>query len=185
MVEGANEEKKLISRIVGGETQLFAKIVDAHKSRVAVCFKMLKDDLLAEEVGHETFVRLYKSLHKFKHESSLATYLTRIAMNLCLNKLEQIKRNQSRYVELDDAPKNVYDTAKNIQTALGIKQTVERCLDVLKPEAKAVVVMRMIEGYSVKETADILGMAEGTVMSKLSRAMEKMKEVLIKLNYNG
>ena len=59
-------------------------------------------------------------------------------------------------------------------------ELVQIALQHLTPESRSVVVLRMIEGYSVKETSSMLGIAEGTVMSKLNRAMKKMKETLNK-----
>ena len=179
-------DKRLINRILSGETALFRKIVDEHKDRVAgVCFNMLKDQNLAEEVGHETFIRLYKSLDKFKFGSTLSTYITRIAINLSLNKLDSIKRRSNRFITQEQKHEGFATGRETVQTKLENKQLVEIGLQALKPEARSVVVLRMIEGYSTKETSEILGIAEGTVMSKLNRALKKMKETLIKFGFNN
>ena len=87
-------------------------LVDRYKDRVAgVCFNMLKDVNTAEEVGQETFVRLYKSLSQYNFKSSLSTYITRIAINLSLNKLDSIKRRQKRFVEQDKEHNNHFSAA--------------------------------------------------------------------------
>ncbi len=179
-------DKRLITRILSGEPDLYRQIVDEHKDRVAgVCFNMLKDANLAEEVGQETFIRLYKSLNKFQFGSTLATYITRIAINLSLNKLDAAKRRNNRFVQQDEKHYNVESGYVDALTELENKQLVQIGLQNLKPEARSVVVLRMIEGYSTKETSQLLGIAEGTVMSKLNRAMKKMKETLIKLGLNN
>lgn len=172
-------ERERISRILAGETDLFRQIVDEYQDRVAaVCFNMMKDHNLAEEVGQETFIRLFRSLDKFQFGSSLGTYITRIAINLSLNKLDSIQRRRNRFEPQTDGHNQLHSNESNIQTRMENKELVQLALQGLTPEARSVVVLRMIEGYPVKETAEILGIAEGTVMSKLNRAMKKMKEVL-------
>jgi RNA polymerase sigma-70 factor (ECF subfamily) len=179
--ENANHDKQLITRIISGETDLFGQLVDRYQDRVAgVCFNMMKEHNLANEVGQETFVRLYKSLEKFNFQSSLGTYITRIAINLCLNKLDSIQRRTNRFVGQNDKHHNIAGHGNSFQKDLESKEIVALGLDSLNPEARSVVVLRMIEGYSTKETSELLGIAEGTVMSKLSRALKKMKETLLK-----
>jgi len=174
-------DKQLIERILGGEQELFAQIVDRYKDRVAaVCFKMVKDKNTAEEVGQETFIRLYKSLEQYNFNSSLGTYITRIAINLSLNKLDSIKRRRNRFTSQDEGHESFASQDTSVSHKMETKELVQLALQHLNPEARSVVVLRMIEGYSVKETSDMLGIAEGTVMSKLSRAMKKMKETLSK-----
>ncbi len=141
---------------------------------------MLKDRNTAEEVGQETFIRLYKSLSQYNFKSSLGTYVTRIAINLSLNKLDSIKRRRNRFVQQEEHHKAFESTEASFSAEMENKELVEIGLQSLSPEARSVVVLRMIEGYSVKETSDMFGIAEGTVMSKLNRAMKKMKETLIK-----
>lgn len=166
---------------MAGETELFRHIVDEHKDRVAgVCFNMLKDANLAEEVGQETFIRLFKSLDKFQFGSSLATYVTRIAINLSLNKLDSNKRRNNRFVGQEEHHQNIGSNARDTHRTLENQELVQIGLQSLKPEARSVVVLRMIEGYSTKETSKLLGIAEGTVMSKLNRALKKMRVTLEK-----
>ncbi|MFT5724018.1 MAG: RNA polymerase sigma-70 factor (ECF subfamily) [Bacteroidia bacterium] len=186
MNDQKHNDKQLIDRILKGEQDLFAQIIDTYKDRVAgVCFNMLKDKNLAEEVGHETFIRLYKSLSQYNFKSALGTYITRIAINLSLNKLDSIKRRQKRFSSQNEEHKNypAHETPSSQQ--LETKEIVNIALQSLSDDARSVVVLRMIDGYSVKETSDMLGIAEGTVMSKLNRAMKKMKETLNKNSLNN
>jgi len=179
--ENTAQDQQLITRIISGETDLFGLLIDRYKDRIAgVCFNMMKEHNLANEVGQETFVRLYKSLDKFNFQSSLGTYVTRIAINLCLNKLDSIQRRTNRFVEQRDQHNTIPEKGNSFQQDMESKEIVALGLDSLNPEARSVVVLRMIEGYSTKETSELLGIAEGTVMSKLSRALKKMKETLLK-----
>jgi RNA polymerase sigma-70 factor, ECF subfamily len=181
LTEHTHTDKQLIERILSGEKELYAIIVDRYKDRIAaVCFNMVKDKNTAEEVGQETFIRLYKSLSQYNFKSTLSTYMTRIAINLSLNKLDSIKRRRNRFSAQNEDHHVFASLDTPISKQIENKELVELALQSLPPDARSVVVLRMIEGYSVKETSNMLGMAEGTVMSKLNRAMKKMKETLTK-----
>ena len=78
-------DSDIIQLVVNGNTNAFRHLVERYEGRVAsLCMNMLKDPNLAEEVGQETFVRLFNSLQSFKGKSALGTYITRIAIKLCL-----------------------------------------------------------------------------------------------------
>ncbi|MFT5512022.1 MAG: RNA polymerase sigma-70 factor (ECF subfamily) [Bacteroidia bacterium] len=179
MIEQKHTDKQLIELVLNGDQEMFAHIVNRYKDRVAaISFNMVKDKNLAEEVGQETFIRLFKSLGQYNYKSAMSTYITRIAINLSLNKLDSIKRRQNRFTSQDDSHNVFASNDALISSKMETKELVQIALQHLNPEARSVVVLRMIEGYSVKETSSLLGIAEGTVMSKLNRAMKKMKETL-------
>ncbi|MCB0734317.1 MAG: RNA polymerase sigma factor [Flavobacteriales bacterium] len=154
-----------------------------HQQTVAtICIHMLKDRNLADEVGQEVFVRLYNGLKTFRHDASLKTFVSRIAMNLSLNKIKQQKTWWNRFTDLDSGP----DPATSVtQDNFERKELIRKALSSIDERARSLIVLRMIEGYSVKETAEILEIKEGTVMSGTKRAMEKMKNELTKLGYEG
>lgn len=178
-----SEEQAIINKVIGGDTDSYRLIVDALKDRIAaVCMSMLKNETWAEEVGQDTFVRLYNALPKFKGDSNLSTYATRIAINLCKNKLDSIKRRRNRFIEQSETHHQIPSNNESTQKRLENQDLIQIALDVLKAEERSVVVLRLMEGYSIKETAEIVGIKEGTVMSKLSRALKKMQAVLDNLN---
>jgi RNA polymerase sigma-70 factor, ECF subfamily len=177
-------ESNIILAVVSGDTRAFEWIVNKHKDSVAaICFNMLKDKHLADEVGQDTFVNLFKSLKHFRSESSLKTYVSRIAMNLCLNKIKQQKKWWERFAQSEETLLNRPHMEKRIDVELENKELVSMALLALNEKARSLVVLRMMEGYSVKETAEILQTKEGTVMSGLKRAMKKLKTVLIDIGY--
>lgn len=178
-----SEEQAIINKVIGGDTDSYRLIVDALKDRIAaVCMSMLKNETWAEEVGQDTFVRLYNALPKFKGDSNLSTYATRIAINLCKNKLDSIKRRHNRFIEQSETHHQIPSENESTQKRLENQDLIQIALDVLKAEERSVVVLRLMEGYSIKETAEIVGIKKGTVMSKLSRALKKMQAVLDNLN---
>jgi RNA polymerase sigma-70 factor (ECF subfamily) len=132
----------------------------------------------AEDIGQETFFRFYKSLDKFRGESSVGTYLTRIAINLSLNELKLRKRRRKLFFsKSNDKIENIPD--KNDERGQKeINELVHLGLQKLEPKFHKVIVLRLINGYSVQETAQILNLPLGTVLSRLARGQMKLKEAL-------
>jgi RNA polymerase sigma-70 factor (ECF subfamily) len=172
-------DQKLITAARRGDHEAFKELVRRYETRVAATvIGMLGKCPEAEDVGQETFIRFYKSLEKFRGESSLGTYLTRIAMNLSLNELRRRKR---RAIIFFHKPlEEVYDVpdAKASHQAADDKELVHQAIQKLEQKFRSVIVLRLIDGYSTEETARILNVPVGTVLSRLARAQKKLKELL-------
>jgi len=175
----------LLDRARRGDEQAFAAIVERYEGRVAAtAIGMLGPGADAEEVGLEAFVRLYRSLDRFRGEASLSTYLTRITVNLALTEIERRKRWFDRFRSIEEAPADAVGVAgkpDDVLDRLGREREldrVHRALDRLPADQRAVVVLRWLDGLSTRETARILGAAEGTVMSRLKRAMDRLRREL-------
>jgi RNA polymerase sigma-70 factor (ECF subfamily) len=138
----------------------------------------------AEDVGQETFIRFYQSLKKFRGDSSIGTYITRIAINLSLNELKRRKRQRTYFSSKSaDQIENVPETRPENEQG-EIKDLVQKGLQKLEPKFRAVIVLRLIDGYSTQETAEILNLPKGTVLSRLARAQIKLRKILAPL-YEG
>jgi RNA polymerase sigma-70 factor (ECF subfamily) len=145
---------------------------------------MLGHTTEAEDVGQETFVRFYQSLYRFRGESSIGTYLTRIAINLSLNEIRKRKRSRNLlFSKNENAIENVPDPhdSKDQKEA---KTLVQWGLQKLPPKFRSVIALRLIDGYSTEETAKILNLPVGTVLSRLARAQMKLKAILTPV-FNG
>ena len=175
----SSSDQVLIDRARAGDDRAFRDLVERHEPRVAATVVgMLGSGDEAEDVGQETFIRLYRSLDRFRGESSLGTYLTRIAINLSLTALKKRKRWISRFVSQDETERDLPEASWDPRGELERKEDVRRvreAVERLAPNHRAVVVLRMIDGYSTRETAEILGIPAGTVMSRLARAMERLE----------
>lgn len=171
------EQNEYIKRACEGDHAAFKKLVNRLEPVVASTVTgMLGQCPEAEDVGQETFIRLYRSLDKFRGESNLKTYVTRIAMNLSINELKRRKRKNilfSSHHEIQDVGVEDYSIAQNENEA-----AIQWALKKLNAKHRSVIVLRLIDGYSVKETADILNVPQGTVLSRLARAQEKLKDIL-------
>ena len=134
----------------------------------------------ADDVGQETFIRFHRSLEKFRGDSSLATYLTRIAINLSLTAVRRRKRWSDRFKGSTLAAARVSaveDPERELERSVR-SEWLWRGIGGLSAGHRAVVELRMIDGYSTRETSRILGVPEGTVMSRLARAMERLESHL-------
>jgi len=179
------EEQELIASVLNGNNNAFKDIVKKYESRIAATvIGMLGHCTEAEDIGQETFIRLYQSLHKFRGESSLATYLTRIAINLSLNEIRRRGRHRRTYLtNYEEKIEKLADTA-NHNEQKEMRELIQRGLQKLPAKFRSVIVLRLIDGYSTEETANILNLPVGTVLSRLSRAQMKLKKVLSPL-YKG
>jgi RNA polymerase sigma-70 factor (ECF subfamily) len=172
-------DERLIAAARQGDNQAFKELVRRHEARVAATIiGMLGKCPEAEDVGQETFIRFYKSLKKFRGESSVGTYLTRIAINLSLNELKRRKRRSFMFFR--KPLEEVYDVAdgKASNPDIEDKELIHQAIQKLDEKFRSVIVLRLMDGYSTEETAKILNVPVGTVLSRLSRAQKKLKELL-------
>jgi RNA polymerase sigma-70 factor (ECF subfamily) len=177
------DESELIEASVKGNQAAFGEIMKRYRRMVAKTVKgMIGDTVFAEDIGQEVFVKLYYSLSGFRGEAKLSTYIQRIAVNLTLNEIKRKKRFLSTFTHSgDDDAKEVDVPGYDSEEATDAKETVEKALGKLDPRFRIIVVMRMLQGYSTKETAEILDLPLGTVLSRLARAQEQLKQIIEEL----
>ena len=181
-MEEKQGEQELVRKAKNGDKNAFRELVKQNEHRVAATvIGMLGNCPEADDVGQETFIRFYQSLDRFRGESSVGTYLTRIAINLSLNELKRQKRRHMHFFpkgeEIMEKAADKNDPKKKKE----LKEIVHAGIDQLDPKHRAVVVLRLIEGYSTKETAQILRLPVGTVLSRLARAQKQLKAILTPL----
>ena len=166
----------LIEKSKAGEMAAFKTLVSRHEGKVAgVVHSMLGATPEAEDVGQEVFIRFFDALGKFRGDSSVGTYLVRIAINLSLNELKRRKKANARYASIEQA-----DQVKEREETMDLKEHLNYAFHRLEPEFQSVATLRLIEGYSTEETADILGIPIGTALSRLARAQQKLRSSLSK-----
>lgn len=179
------DDLALIAQVQQGQQAAFGILVGRYEQTIrGTVLGMLGQTVEAEDVAQEVFIRFYKSIDNFRAESSLSTYLTRIAINLCLNELKKRQRDQQRIVPMQGEREQIIqiadqdaDLARN-----DTRQLIEQALQLLSEEFRSVLVLRLVEGYSVRETADILELPQGTVASRLARAQLKMRNLINQLS---
>ncbi|MEO7963226.1 MAG: RNA polymerase sigma factor [Gemmatimonadaceae bacterium] len=174
-------DASLLTRARAGEGAAFRLLVERHQGAVAaVVVGMLGDGDDADDVGQETFIRFHAALSHFRGDAALSTYLRRIAMNLSLNLLKRRRRSWLRFVSRDASPHPLNEPAvpphdmERAERIEGVTDAVSQ----LNEKHRAVVVLRLLDGRSTNETAEILELPPGTVMSRLSRGMSELKRLL-------
>ena len=177
------DEAGLVKASLDGDKKAFGEIVSRYQKMVARTVKgMLGDSVFAEDIGQEVFIKLYHSLPEFRGEAKLSTYIQKIAVNLTLNEIKRRKRffsmfSQKGNNEMYEYEIADYDTEERREAA----EIVDKALKAMDPKFRIIVTMRMLQGYSTKETAEILDLPLGTVLSRLSRAQVQLKNILIKI----
>lgn len=178
-MNGSSDEK-LAAEAAGGDLQAFEELVNRHRMsvyRLARSITGNHDD--ADDAAQETFIRLYRSLSSYDSGRPFAPYLRRIAYNTGLNVL-RAARAKGRGVIVWEMP-DIPDAAQNPHEAMETKDMgrhFQQALGELSAELRATFLLRASEGMSYIEIARTTGVRIGTVMSRLSRARERiLKEV--------
>ncbi|MCU0361920.1 MAG: sigma-70 family RNA polymerase sigma factor [Bacteroidales bacterium] len=181
--DNSADDSSLIRASLAGDTRAFGEIVRRYQKMVARTVRgMLGDSVFAEDVGQEVFIKLYHSLNEFRGEAKLSTYIQRIAVNLTLNEIKRRKRFFSTFSQKGNNEMYEYEIAdEGTQEKREAAELVNKALQAMDPRFRVIVTMRLLQGYSTKETAEILGLPVGTVLSRLSRAQEQLKGILEKL----
>ena len=179
-VERELSDMQLIEKVKDGHAASFEVLMRRHKGKVASVIKgMLGNTPEAEDVGQDVFIRFYKTIDKFKGDSDLSTYLVRIAINLSINAIN--KRKKRFFLSVDDVhTTEVSDKASQSECPENrdLKEILDKAIRALDPKYRKVVVLRLVNGYSTKETAEILDVPVGTVLSRLARGQKKLQDLL-------
>jgi RNA polymerase sigma-70 factor (ECF subfamily) len=156
---------------------------DQHsKSVLSFILFMVKDYQLAEDLTHDTFIKAYLYYDSFKHHSSVKTWLFSIAHNLTVDYLRKRKPTMiikdMFLLKKDDKPL--------LEELFQIKEDsyeLYKALENLKDTYRKVIVLRKIKGFSIEDTAKILGWSESKVKSTFFRAIPALKKQLLKEGY--
>lgn len=184
------DERSLIRQCQKGDMQAFRQLVERYEGRIyGLACSMLGDSEMAKDAAQEAFIRVYGALERFEGRSSFYTYLYRIATNVCLTFAQREQRRPDRISiegmqEVNEMTLDRFwgtDKPQNDIDALGLREEIEKVLDHLSPDHRAVVVLKDIEDLSQEEIADVLDVSIGTVKSRLSRARARLRDLLMPL----
>jgi RNA polymerase sigma-70 factor (ECF subfamily) len=177
------DDNELVKSSLDGDKKAFGEIVERYQKMVARTVKsMLGDSVYSEDIGQEVFIKLFYSLSDFRGEAKLSTYIQKIAVNLTLNEIKRRKRFFSMFSQKGNSEMHEFDVADHDnEEKKDALEVVSKALNSMDPKFRIIVTMRMLQGYSTKETAEILNLPLGTVLSRLSRAQEQLKNILGKL----
>ena len=170
-------EIELVKLAKKGDKSALTTLILKHEEQVVKTVTgMLGKCQEVDDISQETFVRFYQSLHNFNNKSSVGTYIIRIAINLSLNEIKRKKRKHLLFSRNDKIILDIPD--KNFSKHLekdDLKEIVNKAVQLLELKYRTVIVLKLINGYSTKEVAEILGIKNSSVLTRLSRAQEKLR----------
>jgi RNA polymerase sigma-70 factor (ECF subfamily) len=178
--------KLLISQSIHGDTASFRKLVEFHQSfAYAAAFRLLCNDYEAEEIVQEAFIRVWKHLKDFKIEMRFTTWLYKIVMNLCYDKIKSNKTHHNRiHYDLESSVILNRPSLENIEANLinhDLAQIISFFTAELTPRQKLVFTLTELEGFSVDEITVITGMSPDKIKSNLYCARQNIKNKLIRI----
>lgn len=182
-------DKHLLRRLRERDERAFRELVEAHRDRVYnITFRMLGNRAEAEDVAQEVFISVFKTIDSFREEAKFSTWLYRIAVNHCKNRIKYLaRRHDKQRDELDEhAPATNQAVAPTQHTRepdralLGAQMEVllQNAIASLDEEHRAVVILRDVEELSIEEICEITGLPDGTVKSRLHRARAALRKKL-------
>jgi RNA polymerase sigma-70 factor (ECF subfamily) len=176
---------ELVSRARSGDMAAFAELVRRYQVPVTqFCYRMIGSIQDAEEIAQESFVRVYRHLHRIRPQAKFSTFLFGIARNLALNVLRDATRRGRGLTESLETAPQVADEADRPDRAarlLEIEAMIARAMECLSPEHREILVLREINGMDYAAIARVVRCRKGTVKSRLARAREQLRVQLIRL----
>jgi len=177
--EENNEEHMLITRAKQGNVEAFEALVRKYQQSIYyLCRGMTGSHQSADDLSQDTFIKAYFALDKFKDGMNFFTWIRKIAVNNTLNFIKKSKREEP-WEENGENIRGHSSMGQELPQEMlqrnRMEQTFKRALKALPAEQKIVFILRVFENQSYKDIAKILNISQGTVMSRLSRAREKIK----------
>jgi RNA polymerase sigma-70 factor (ECF subfamily) len=181
-------ERLLIGRLKDRDEQAFNEIVRLHGDKVfSLVYRMIGSRSEAEDIAQEVFVTVFKTVDTFRGESKFSTWLLRIAANHCKNRIKYLSRRHTDGNGLDGMPEGVmadrgramvqgHIAAPDVLLeAAELESLMQVAVAALDEEHRLLVVLRDVEELSYQEIAEITGLADGTIKSRLHRARMAIK----------
>jgi RNA polymerase sigma-70 factor (ECF subfamily) len=183
------EDEILIKKFLVDDMRAFDQLVIKYKDAVFnLCFKILGDYDDADDCSQETFIKVYGNLKNFRFKSSFLTWLYRIAVNTCRNRLSSAQSRMNRTsvrignpTDNESDPVDIRDSSydpgivleKNEQ-----KKQIQEAIELLPHDLKILIILRDIEGRSYEDVSEITRVNIGTVKSRLARARNQLRDKL-------
>ena len=186
------EEAAFVERLRARDERAFNELVRAHERRVfGLVFRMVGNCEEAEDLAQEVFVRVFEAIDQFRGDARLSTWIYRIAVNLCQNRSKYLSRRHSNKQDdiealgdrspMTDAKGTTAGSIERPDDLLVGKQVervVQEAIDSLEPEFKEALILRDVEDLSYEEIAQITGLPDGTVKSRIHRARTQLKAAI-------
>jgi RNA polymerase sigma-70 factor, ECF subfamily len=185
----AELERTLLRRLRDRDEQAFRELIEGHRDRVFnITYRMLGNRSEAEDVAQEVFITVFKTIDSFREESKFSTWLFRVTVNHCKNRIKYLARRHDRdREELDETQHEVNGAAAGppahaapdrALAGAQLEALLQDAIAKLDDDHRVVVVLRDVEDLTIEEICEITGLPDGTVKSRLHRARLALRKKL-------
>ena len=169
------DDKELIRKFTAGDEKAFDQIVQNNLNNVFGFFmKITRDEMAAEDLTQDVFLKLYKNLKNFRYESNFSTYLYRINSNTANSWITRNKWKGMLHLE-QIAEEGEYDQNNDFEWT---RQELWEEIAKLPKKQRKVVILRVTDGLSYRDISEITGMSEGTAKVNFHHGLKRLKEKL-------
>jgi len=180
-------DDRLVAFAKQGDTEAFQELVFRHRDKIyARAFLMMRNEDEAMDLSQEAWVKSWQRLAQFQGDSSFATWITRIVINLCLDELRRQKKVRAESIE------DLQEEAGGVERQMPVewnnpteglekdelRRRIDAAMDKLSPAHRAVLMLHEFDGLEYKEIAKRIGISIGTVMSRLFYARRRLATLL-------
>lgn len=169
---------QLFSKSEPSESEVFADVYSKNQNLVRSVIFQIAGQSHIHDLVQETFIKVWKNLPQFRHQSEMSSWIYRIAVNVALDHLRQNKK----IIYTDDLELEIDDPAFDLEKELSDKELVAYGLKSLSPDHRTVIVLSVYQDLTQSEIAKILQVSEGTIKSRLHYAKEHLKQHLAELS---
>lgn len=187
-----DDETRFIERLRARDERAFNELVKQYERRIfGLLLRMIGRRDEAEDLAQEVFVQVFKAIGTFRGEAKLSTWIFRIAMNLSKNRTKYLARRRVDSQDSFSSPAEevpihrarnsnmgIIDRPDELLSGVELEAIVERSIAELEPEFREVLILRDVEDMSYEEIAEITGLADGTVKSRIHRARLQLKQAV-------
>ncbi|MCQ2561949.1 MAG: sigma-70 family RNA polymerase sigma factor [Clostridia bacterium] len=187
-----SELKILIDKAIGGDSDAFSALICRVQNKAySIAFRYMNSDYDARDMMQESFIKMYRNLDKFNFESAFDTWYFRILINCCLDELRKRKNKESYSLDIipdgKDEPMavDIPDESPGPEAELISKERqklVREAILALPEDHRNIIILRELEQLSYDEIGQTLDLDPGTVKSRLSRARQKLKQIILEQN---
>nr|WP_330386466.1 sigma-70 family RNA polymerase sigma factor [Natronincola ferrireducens] len=177
------QEDVLIDKARQGDIESFELLIKAYQQRAFnIAYRILGNLEDANDVTQEALLKVYRSIHNFKGNSSFSTWLYSIVNNVCIDFLRKNKKAKVLYIDNQyqeegyqrEIPDEI-NTPECLFEKKEVKKMIHDAINQLNHEQRTIIVLRDIQGFSYQEIAEILNVSVGTVKSRINRGRSNLK----------
>ncbi|OGC94686.1 MAG: hypothetical protein A2W25_15820 [candidate division Zixibacteria bacterium RBG_16_53_22] len=175
-------DQELVNKAQNGDSRAFEKLVEKYMKRIYyLAYRMTRNHDSADELAQESFVKAYQALGSFKPGYNFYTWIYRICVNLSINFLKKERHTVSadQLREIDLLPETTAGLDQ-LERMIASEQAsiVRKALDTLPPDQRSAFILKTYDNMSYDQIAEVMECSMGTVMSRIFRARQKLKNAL-------